>query len=97
MPMRYTFAVALALLLAACGTPDTGMKYPTSTAPSTTAIVAPTSQATAGSSATLQAAGTLPVPGSASGGFGEYTDAKGNRILGSLTAPVTLTDYSDFL
>jgi hypothetical protein len=58
---------------------------------------APTPQATAGASSVPNPAGTAAASGSTSGSFGEYTDAKGSRILGSPNAPVTLTDYSDFL
>ena len=36
-------------------------------------------------------------PPATAGAASEFTDAAGNRILGKADAPVTITDYSDFL
>ncbi|MBI5879470.1 MAG: hypothetical protein HZB53_17615 [Chloroflexi bacterium] len=96
-------AVLLLLFLTACGaaTPAPTAVPPRTTAPAATATVViaaatatlvPTAAA-AGATPTTTSAATLASPGSA----GETTDAKGNRLLGSPNAPVTLTDYSDFL
>ena len=95
-------AVLLLLFLTACGaaTPAPTTLPPRATVPAVTAPVAiataTTAPAAVAVASAIPATSAAAAPATASS-TGEYTDAKGNRLLGSPNAPVTLTDYSDFL
>lgn len=94
--MRWSLLL-IALFLTACGaaTPAPTTAPTATTAPAATATRAVATPMTTATIAPV--AGTAAVTPAASGAISEYTDAKGNRILGSPNAPVTLTDFSDFL
>ncbi|MCA1553304.1 MAG: hypothetical protein LC737_02895 [Chloroflexi bacterium] len=93
--MRHVLILILMFALSACGAQGATAVAPTSTAAPTTA--APRALSTAAPASAAVPTSTAIAPAPTASALSESVNPSGEHVLGKPDAPITLTDYSDFL